>query len=169
MKYIKRSLALVLVLIMLLTVMVLPASAVGGSWQETIASFPGRSTNYRYVVDDYTTVIQRFLWCYGGSSRTYIAENGGTDGKYGSGTENAVEDFQAAEGLEADGKVGPNTWRTIAKNLETTVNYQRRLFTENGYNVIRVELLNNPENVTYSYLYYKGTGTGTLGFVFYTE
>ena len=154
---------------MMLSVAAFPASAVGGSWQETIASFPGRSTRYQYEVDNYTIVIQRFLWCYGGSSKTYIEENGGTDGMYGDGTESAVADFQGAEGINPDGKVGPDTWRKIAQNLESTANYQRRLFTENGKNVIYVELANNPANVTYSYRYYKGTTTATLGSVFYSE
>ena len=35
------------------------------------------------------------------------------DGIFGSGTQNAVTAFQTANGLTADGIVGPNTWRTL--------------------------------------------------------
>jgi murein L,D-transpeptidase YcbB/YkuD len=43
--------------------------------------------------------------------------NGAIDGKVGSMTKKAIEDFQRANGLQADGKVGPKTWGVLAKFL----------------------------------------------------
>lgn len=39
------------------------------------------------------------------------------DGKKGPQTKKAIEDFQKANGLEADGKVGPKTWAVLNKYL----------------------------------------------------
>lgn len=38
------------------------------------------------------------------------------DGIFGAGTETAVKDFQLAQGLAADGIVGPQTWEALIKN-----------------------------------------------------
>lgn len=42
---------------------------------------------------------------------------GAIDGKIGPKTKKAIEEFQAAKGLKADGKVGPRTWAELAKHL----------------------------------------------------
>lgn len=42
---------------------------------------------------------------------------GNVDGKSGPLTQKAVEDFQKANGLKADGKVGPVTWAELGKYL----------------------------------------------------
>jgi len=39
------------------------------------------------------------------------------DGKIGSLTKKAVEEFQKANGLKIDGKVGPKTWEVLSKYL----------------------------------------------------
>ena len=43
--------------------------------------------------------------------------NGNVDGKIGSKTKKAIEEFQKAKGLKADGKVGPKTWTELSKYL----------------------------------------------------
>ena len=45
----------------------------------------------------------------------YIGE---VDGKLGPMSEKAVKDFQSANGLEPDGKVGPKTWSLLGKHLK---------------------------------------------------
>jgi len=44
----------------------------------------------------------------------YIGE---VDGKSGRMTKKAIEDFQSANSLEADGKVGPKTWAVLSTQL----------------------------------------------------
>jgi len=45
---------------------------------------------------------------------------GEVDGKLGPKSKAAVEDFQKANGLTADGKVGPKTWSLLGKHLSGT-------------------------------------------------
>ncbi len=45
----------------------------------------------------------------------YIGE---IDGKLGAMSEKAIRDFQSANGLEPDGKVGPKTWAVLKKHLK---------------------------------------------------
>ena len=42
---------------------------------------------------------------------------GAIDGKIGPMTKKAIEAFQKAKGLTADGKVGPKTWAELEKYL----------------------------------------------------
>lgn len=46
---------------------------------------------------------------------------GSVDGKIGEMTRNAISEFQKANGLEADGKVGPKTWLVLARYLQSAV------------------------------------------------
>lgn len=46
---------------------------------------------------------------------------GNIDGKKGSMTKKAIEDFQKANNLQADGKVGPKTWEALSKYLNAPV------------------------------------------------
>jgi peptidoglycan hydrolase-like protein with peptidoglycan-binding domain len=39
------------------------------------------------------------------------------DGKIGPQTKKAIEEFQKANGLQTDGKVGPKTWSVLSKHL----------------------------------------------------
>ncbi len=43
--------------------------------------------------------------------------NGSIDGKIGPKTKSAIQEFQKAKGLKADGKVGRNTWAELEKYL----------------------------------------------------
>lgn len=43
--------------------------------------------------------------------------NGKVDGKAGPMTKKAIEEFQKANSLTADGKVGPKTWALLSKSL----------------------------------------------------
>ena len=45
---------------------------------------------------------------------------GNIDGKIGPLTKKAIEEFQKANALKADGKVGPKTWEILSKHLNPT-------------------------------------------------
>ncbi|OGW99977.1 MAG: hypothetical protein A2Y00_02040 [Omnitrophica WOR_2 bacterium GWF2_43_52] len=45
--------------------------------------------------------------------------DGAIDGKIGPQSKKAIEEFQAKNGLKADGKVGPMTWEKLKAYLET--------------------------------------------------
>jgi peptidoglycan hydrolase-like protein with peptidoglycan-binding domain len=60
--------------------------------------------------------IQRVLFCSGfGSGTDYRVF---ADGEYGPGSETAAIAFQNAEGLTADGIVGPQTWASLQNRIE---------------------------------------------------
>jgi peptidoglycan hydrolase-like protein with peptidoglycan-binding domain len=42
---------------------------------------------------------------------------GSVDGKMGKSTRNAIKEFQKANNLNADGKVGPKTWSVLGQHL----------------------------------------------------
>ena len=48
-------------------------------------------------------------------AKGYSCGAAGADGDFGAGTYNAVKKFQAANGLEADGIIGDNTWAALLK------------------------------------------------------
>lgn len=63
--------------------------------------------------------IQQFLVDNGYDLGTYGPNGDGVDGKYGSLTIKAVEDFQSKKGnLKIDGKVGPETAKLMGGNIE---------------------------------------------------
>ncbi|MBU1726744.1 MAG: peptidoglycan-binding protein [Candidatus Omnitrophica bacterium] len=50
--------------------------------------------------------------------------NGPIDGKIGSMTNSAIKEFQQANGLEVDGKVGPKTWAVLGAYLAAQLREQ---------------------------------------------
>ena len=69
-----------------------------------------------YADSLYAVGIQRVLYCTGyGEAANY---GNFADGEYGELSEAAAIDFQAAEGLVADGEVGPRTWARLQSKVE---------------------------------------------------
>jgi peptidoglycan hydrolase-like protein with peptidoglycan-binding domain len=51
---------------------------------------------------------------------------GSIDGKIGPKSKKAIEDFQSANGLKVDGKVGAKTWEVLGKYLSVASNIDKR-------------------------------------------
>lgn len=51
---------------------------------------------------------------------------GNVDGKLGPKSKKAIEDFQSANGLKADGKVGAKTWEALSKHLNVVTTPAKR-------------------------------------------
>ncbi len=51
---------------------------------------------------------------------------GNIDGKIGPRSKKAIEDFQKANGLKMDGKVGPKTWEVLVKYLNPVIEPVKR-------------------------------------------
>ena len=52
--------------------------------------------------------------------------SGNIDGKLGPKSKKAIEDFQSANGLKADGKVGAKTWEALSKHLNVAATPAKR-------------------------------------------
>ena len=61
----------------------------------------------------YTRALQIMLVNYNSATRSYIMQNGGIDGSFGTATYGAVYTFQSMTGLSPDGSCGPLTWAML--------------------------------------------------------
>lgn len=115
MKRTKRLLAIFLSVIMVASVMIIPASAATiatVNWAGAIAGFPELYNGSPQ--SGYIKFLQRFLMMYNDTTRDYIINSGGVDGGFGNGTADAVEVFQDDNELSlVDGRPGPQTWSRI--------------------------------------------------------
>lgn len=124
MRYMKRTLILALVVVMLTSVLVIPAAALEPTWNQYFYdNFPEQRVGYYHY--GYTYALQRFLYVYDTTTQSDIISSGGIDGMYGTGTKNAVVTFQEQFAsnnpgvsivipASEEGKVGQNTWKAIA-------------------------------------------------------
>lgn len=87
-------------------VTVTPSSAVGTSAVETKLEQLPPSGPYKPTTGEIQTALK---------NAGFYA--GAVDGKKGPLTKRAIEDFQKANGLAIDGKVGPKTWAVLSKYL----------------------------------------------------
>jgi len=73
-----------------------------------------------FATSSYTRGIQRILWCQGFDADQDI--NQFADGIFGDNTEQAVRDFQEANGIAVDGVVGMETWPVLFNALSLISN-----------------------------------------------
>lgn len=116
MKLAKRTLALVLAVMMLVAVMVVPASAASG-YESRFREFRQISVADVGAHPGYTKALQKFLCVYSSYYKTLIEGAGGIDGIFGPKTGDVVGYYQTAKGIKKDGICGPNTWEKIASDL----------------------------------------------------
>ena len=115
----KRLIGMILVITIMCVLVVTPASALEPSLNTLFRKFD-LTTRYNYQAG-YTKLIQRFMQTTSYSS--CIDDHGGVDGIFGDGTFQAVTLFQGNNGLKADGKVGENTWGTMASAMDQERSY----------------------------------------------
>lgn len=120
MNTLKRPIIIVLLLVILMSILAIPASAVSNPYYTHIKEF--KEIYNGSTLNAYIRAAQRFLLCYGGEARSDIISGGGVDGGYGYYTEAAVTAYQKEKWPyntnEHDGRVGPKTWEKIAIDLE---------------------------------------------------
>lgn len=116
----KRPIIAVLLLVFLVSVLAVPASAVSDPHYTNVCKF--KELYNGSPLNAYIRAAQRFLLCYGGDARSNILSGGGVDGGYGYYTEEAVRAYQKDKWpyntSEQDGRVGKKTWEKIAVDLE---------------------------------------------------
>ena len=81
--------------------------------------------------------------------------SGSLDGSYGSGTEQAVSNYQRATGLRVTGKAGPSTQRLLYGNSSESGSYNKLEVGSTGSAVRNLQL------TLYELKYYDGRITGT--------
>lgn len=120
----KRLIGLLLVIAIMCTLVVIPASAL---YPETIALFRTFNlTTRQNHQTGYTKLIQRFMQT---TNYSYcIDDHGGVDGLFGDGTFQAVKLFQKEVGLSANGNVDGNTWAAMANAMNEERQYFVRGF-----------------------------------------
>lgn len=128
MGYLKRSISIALVIILMMSVTVIPASAVTIQDIDWYWHFTDKESGFPELYNGsgesgYIKLVQRFLFVCPNTHYTIYNANSsyqGIDGGFGNDTEAAVELFQklVLGEDEADGYVGPQTWGAIYSFLD---------------------------------------------------
>lgn len=120
MKAVKRVFASVLVMAVMMSMLILPASAAGANWSDDWDDYfqNFKLTYAGNYTTGYASAVQSIL--YGCTvTKPYIERAGKVDGLFGTGTKDAVIAFQKDRGLKpADGMVGKDTWRAMANYMD---------------------------------------------------
>lgn len=124
MKAMKKTIVFVLVVVMMMSVMSLPASAtLVEPYYSHVSGFVELYNGS--TANAYIRALQAFLYHYP-YTQTTIINGGGIDGGYGNATENAVKIYQEKkwpyDSTQWDGRVGTKTWTKIAGDLKVGEN-----------------------------------------------
>lgn len=161
MKLAKRMLALAVAVMLVMAVLVVPASAATSFWTSRFRSFT-QTSMYNYQ-SGYASAVQSILLDHKAAG-SYIASSGYVDGSFGTGTHNAVVAFQRDQKLDDDGIVGPDTWERMALLMgQSGSGSYTYLSMGNGRTAITIIY----ENSVYNYYYHDRFGG--LGSVFRTS
>lgn len=162
MKLVRKTTVLMLVVIMVMSIMVLPASAASLSHDVNLQFEFFDTVYYNNQYSGYTVALQRFLQCY---SQTYAnilknAEkngNKGVDGWFGEYTYSALTKYQGSHGLDPDGWAGSNTWKKIANSLSEDTYAAYKILSVNNKSVIGAFI---DRGLLDYFIYYDGNGNG---------
>lgn len=134
MRFINKTVALILTIVMLVVMLAVPTSAyvdMAPTWKNYMKSFAEICKNVdRDQYYSYIMALQRYLMCFDYECKDKLYYNGGyMDGDFGGRTESAVIYLQEQlgfTGVDVDGVVGENTWGAIANTLKQyPENYNR--------------------------------------------
>lgn len=118
MKTVKSTFLLMLVVVMMLSIMVLPASASTSHFYHFPLVTQSMGGSYMAAA----VGAQKFLMVYDDTFGQRISQSGGTDGYFGATSAAVTRDFQEKESLSAkDGKVGSATWTKFEELMDSKV------------------------------------------------
>lgn len=156
MKLIKKPLALVLAVMMIMAVLVVPASATTSAWRGYFQKFAvTKRTSYQTV---YAKAVQSILLGFG-ESHNDVANHGGVDGSFGTYTEKAVKSFQSAKSLDPDGSVGPATWGKMADVMDDYRDGSTIRFWTQDADYVRNAITAVYANGVYNFYYHNTAGS----------
>lgn len=158
MKMAKKTMALALAVMMVMTIMVVPASAASATWVGRFKKFA--KTSIDSYQTGYTKAVQSILLKYNDATEDLVANSGGVDGLFGSNTKLAVEEFQDDTGIvDSDdtnyGKVNDTTWGKMAEVLYVPSSGNPTLFRMNGRTAITAKYSGG----VYNFYYHNTDGT----------
>ena len=174
MKRIKRVFAVLLVMGIMVSMIVMPASAASVDWWDRFAVFPTLSqAKNGGTKNEYVCALQRFLGSYSTDFSNVLDEYGYPDGYFGNKTALAVEGYQQRKNLSVDRIVGPNTWRTIAAGFWDEIVFDQGVsftkFRANGPNDPYVIIAHTyVQQNGRKYRYYEGDANPYI-FAFHTD
>lgn len=132
-QFFKVFLSMILVVALCVSMSV-TAFAAGSTWVTRFSGFQAISAANGGNYPAYVKALQRFLQVYSLYTHDKVMNNGGLDGWFGTATKEAVEYFQAENGLGVDGVAGTNTWGKIgALAIEIYYSSTTYLFKYQGY------------------------------------
>ncbi len=126
-KLMKRIMPLVLIVAMC-ACLAAPAFAASGTPASVMGTFPSQSTSSYSA--GYTKVVQRLMYVYNDTTRSYVVSGGGIDGGFGAKTKSAVVAFQTARGFTTDGVFGAQSWPWLGNVM---YNYATTNFVQRWY------------------------------------
>lgn len=156
----KKTLALTLAVMMVMTVLVVPASAASDTWVGRFKKFA--NTSIDSFQTGYTKAVQSILLGYSDQTYTLISNAGGVDGWFGDSTKTAVQLFQDNEtsisSSNSDyGKVKSATWGAMADYMTADEDVRPVKFYMNDRNAITAKYYGG------AYDFYYHTTAGSEG------
>ena len=111
MKTMKRLLAIFLSVIMVASVMIIPASAVTAD--TPFHYFPRVNGSMANTYSPAAVAVQRVMMLFNTNYRSRLAAAGGTDGLFGEVSVDVAKDFQVDIGVKSDGDIWHDSWDAI--------------------------------------------------------
>lgn len=163
MKLVRKTMALVLAVVMMVSIMALPASAASLSYYIKMQFDHFDTVFYNNQYSGYTVALQRFLQCYSTAYAIILKNaekynNQGVDGIFGEYTYSALTKYQGIKGLDPDGWAGSLTWKKVANDLSENSYAAYKILSVNGGSVIGAFM--RDDGLPNYFIYYDGNGVG---------